>query len=192
MGSIGESKYSVPSESRKLLDREILNNGLIPTLPAEIHDAAKHVKFTGNDLPSIPINWRFAESVSALKGFEAAMLNVLRSKKYGVGFDDVTVDTDHASLFFMTPFLTQKVGANGEPEPLNTFDPREMVKYGFKNTDLHRAAGDWQRMLATNIYRTKDGRFYHTHGRSRSPSFRTVQLLISHRQHEPGAHSDGP
>lgn len=164
MGSVGESTYSVPHEAKQLLDKELLNNSRIPTLPKEIHDAAKHITFTGNNLPSIPINWRFAESAAALKAFEACMLNVLRSKKYGVEFDDVTIDTDHASLFVMTPFLTQKVGKNGESEPLNVFDSTEMVKYGFRNTDLHRAGADLQRSLATNIYRTKDGRYYHCHG----------------------------
>lgn len=164
MGSVGESIYSVPREAHSLLGKELLNNPLIPSLPKEIHSAAKHVTFTGNNAPSIPINWRFAESVAALKAFEASMLNVLRSKKYGVGFDNVTNDTDHASLFFMTPFLTKKVGKGGEVEDVNTFDPKEMVQFGFKNTDLHRATASVHRALATNIYRTKDGRFYHCHG----------------------------
>lgn len=170
MGSVGEQTYSVTSEARKIIDAEILNNPLVPELPSEIHEAAKHIKYTGNDAPSIPIPWRFAESVSALKGFEAAMLNVLRSKKYGAAFDDVTIDTDHASLFFMTTFLTQLVGKNGETEPLNAFNAKEMVKYGFRNTDLHRATTDQYRVLATNIYRTKDGRYYHTHGKQISVS----------------------
>lgn len=166
MGSVGEATYSVQSEARRLLDKELLNNSRIPNLPKEIQEAARHISFTGNDQPSIPINWRFAESAAALKAFEACMLNVLRSKKYGVALEDVTIDTDHASLFVMTPFLTQKVGKNGEGEALNTFDPKEMVKYGFRNTDLHRATADMQRVLATNIYRTKDRRYYHCHGMS--------------------------
>lgn len=166
MGSVGESTYSVPSEARKLLDKELLDNSRIPSLPREMHEAAKHISFTGNDLPSIPINWRFAESAASLKAFEACMLNVLRSKKYGVGFDDATINTDHASLFVMTPFLTQKIGENGQGEPMNVFDSSEMIKYGFRNTDLHRASATLQRTLATNIYRTKDGRYYHCHGES--------------------------
>lgn len=174
MGSINGTtngvSYSIPAEAEKILNNEILNNKLIPTLPAEIKDAAKHVQFKGNDLPSIPINWRFAESASALKAFEASMLNVLRRKKYGTNFDDVTIDTDHASLFFMTPFLTQTVGSKGEIVTLNVWDPKEAAEYGFKNTDLHRATADQHRIMATNIYRTKDGRYYHTHGETSSHS----------------------
>lgn len=149
MGSVGELSYSVPSETQQLFEKEILANKRIPPLPKEVAQAAKHVRFTGNDLPSIPINWRFAESVSALKGFEATMLNVLRSKKYNTGFADVTVDTDHASLFPMTPFLTQAVNDSGETEVFNAFNGAQMVKYGFVNTDLHRAGADLHRTLAT-------------------------------------------
>jgi hypothetical protein len=99
MGSMGETKYSVPEETTKLFNDHILKNALLPTLPAVINEAAQHVHFTGNDLPSIPINWRFAESISAIKALEASMLNVLRSKKYGVPLSDVEINTDHASLF---------------------------------------------------------------------------------------------
>lgn len=169
MGSVGESSYSVPSEARKLLDQEILQNSLIPSLPPEIHRAAKNVIFTGTPSPSIPIPWRFAESVSALKAFEACMLNVLRSKKYGVDFSDITIDTDHAALFFMSPFLTQRVSEDGRIEKVDAFKAGEMERLGFRSTDLHRATADWQRILATNIYRTGDGRFYHTHGGSLPP-----------------------
>ena len=164
MGSIGDPAYSVPKEARRLLDEQLLNNKLLPQLPSEIHDAAKHVRFSGNEAASIPVNWRFAESVSALKGFEAAMLNVLRAKKYNVGFDDVSIDTDHASLFIMTPFIAQKVEKDGSTAPVPFSDAKKMAECGIKNTDLHRAAADLHRGLATNIYRTKDGRYYHTHG----------------------------
>ena len=165
MGSTNGVSYSIPEEAHKVFENGTLNNKLIPTLPSEIKDAAKHVHFKGNDLPSIPINRRFAESVSALKAFEASMLNVLRSRKYGTGFDDVTIDTDHASLFFMTPFLMKVVNDSGEPVTLDVWNPEQSAGYGFRNTDLHRATADLHRVLATNIYETKDGRFYHAHGK---------------------------
>jgi crotonobetainyl-CoA:carnitine CoA-transferase CaiB-like acyl-CoA transferase len=164
MGSVGESTYSVQDEAKSLFEKEILQNPLIPALPQEIKEAGKLVHFSGNAAPSIPINWRFAESVAAMKAFEASMLNVLRSKKYGTKMAEVDVNTDHASLFFMSPFLTQIVDKDGSVKPLNAFKGAEMVQYGFKNWDLHRAAASLHRTLATNIYETKDGRYYHTHG----------------------------
>jgi hypothetical protein len=164
MGSIGESTYSVPKEAEKIFENEILKNKLIPSLPSEIQEAGKLVRFEGNDLPSIPINWRFAESVGAMKAFEASMLNVLRSKKYGAQPSVVTINSDHASLFFMSPFLTQVIEKDGSKKDLNAFKAKEMLNYGFKNADLHNAGSSLHRVLATNIYQTKDGRYYHCHG----------------------------
>jgi hypothetical protein len=165
MGSIGETKgYSVPDEAAKLFENGILKNELLKSLPKEINDAGRLVHFEGSQLPSIPINWRFAESAAVMKAFEASMLNVLRAKKYGARMSEVTINTDHASLFFMTPFLTQVVTPEGTTKQLNAFSGGEMVKYGFKNCDKHNAGSSLHRVLATNIYRTKDGRYYHTHG----------------------------
>ncbi|KAK1024533.1 hypothetical protein LTR33_017887, partial [Friedmanniomyces endolithicus] len=67
MGSVGETTYSVPHEAQNIFQTEILNNPLVPSLPSEIKDAGNLIHFSGNDLPSIPINWRLAESISALK-----------------------------------------------------------------------------------------------------------------------------
>jgi hypothetical protein len=75
------SSYSIPTEASKLLTTGIILNPLHQSAPAELLDAAKQVKFIGSALPSIPINWRFAESISALKGFQEAMLSVLLSRK---------------------------------------------------------------------------------------------------------------
>ncbi|TKA68496.1 hypothetical protein B0A55_08796 [Friedmanniomyces simplex] len=173
MGSVGETTYSVPHEAQKILQTEILNNPLVPSLPSEIKDAGHLVHFSGNDLPSIPINWRFAESVSALKAFEASMLNVLRSRKYQVPMSEVSINTDHASLFVMSPFMTKVVTEDGKEAKVNVFDAGTMKDFGFPSTDLHNCAG-LHRTLATNIYRTSDGRYYHCHGRPKKRYIRSV------------------
>jgi crotonobetainyl-CoA:carnitine CoA-transferase CaiB-like acyl-CoA transferase len=167
MGSVTQitRDYSVPQEAQKIFKNEILNNPLIPALPTEIRNAGELVSFTGAANPSIPINWRFAESAAALTAFQASMLNVLRIRKYKdqCQLSKVDIDTDHASLFFMSPFLA-KVVESGEAKPWPFSQPQVTEKYGFKNTDLHHSSASMQRVLATNIYKTKDGRFYHVHG----------------------------
>lgn len=86
--------YSIPHETQKIFKEGILNNLLIaPTLPNGITEAATKVRFEGTTLPSIPINWRFAESVSALKGLEAALINVLLSRKYGMEAQEAVINT---------------------------------------------------------------------------------------------------
>lgn len=86
--------YSVPEETQKVFNDGILNNPLIASkLPAGIAEAAAKVRFEGTSRPSIPINWRFAESISALKGLEAAMINVLLSRKYGLPAQEAVINT---------------------------------------------------------------------------------------------------
>jgi hypothetical protein len=86
--------YSVPHETQNLFDHGILNNPLIaPTLPEGITEAASRVRFEGTPHPSIPINWRFAESIAALKGLEAALINVLLSRKYEVEAQEAVINT---------------------------------------------------------------------------------------------------
>jgi hypothetical protein len=85
--------YSVPDEASKLLLEGIVQNPLIKDLPDNAAQLCGRVKFEGHATPSIPINWRFSESIAALKGFEAVMLNNLLTRKYGIAPVDVTINT---------------------------------------------------------------------------------------------------
>jgi hypothetical protein len=91
MGSLPD--YSVPKEAQLLFESGILENPLMKDLPPRVRSLTKHVHFEGSAKPSIPINWRFAESISALKAFEAVMLNNLRIQKYKANPVDVTINT---------------------------------------------------------------------------------------------------
>jgi hypothetical protein len=100
MGSLEEANsltpetYSVPQQTEKLFREGILQNPLIfKSLPPEALKYGGKIRFVGSNLPSIPINWRFAESISSLKGLEATMLNVLLTKKYGVEPQEVIINT---------------------------------------------------------------------------------------------------
>lgn len=89
--------YSVPEETQRVFIDGILNNPLIAsTLPHGIAEAAAKVRFEGTSKPSIPINWRFAESISALKGLEASMINVLLSRKYSLPAQEAVINTSVA------------------------------------------------------------------------------------------------
>lgn len=94
MAADGLQQYSVPEEARLLLQNGILSNPLITKhLPSGVLEASRSISFDGNDTPSIPINWRFAESISSLKGLEATVLNLLLQKKYNIGPVSVNVNT---------------------------------------------------------------------------------------------------
>lgn len=90
------------------------------------------------------------------------MVNHLLAKKYNAPPADVVINTDHASLFFMSPMLAKVVTEDGKSEPIGLFAPAGAKL--FPNRDLHKAGSSLHRTLATNIYKTKDGRFFHLHG----------------------------
>lgn len=87
--------YSIPRETEVVFQKEILDNPLLSHLPAELKGLGKNVHFEGNGKrkPSVPINWRFAESVASLKALEATFMNYLLTRKYKVSPVDVTITT---------------------------------------------------------------------------------------------------
>jgi hypothetical protein len=86
--------YSVPREAQRVFQDGIVNNPLMASgLPPDAAELAAKVKFSGTDEPSLPINWRFAESVSAMKGLEALMIMALVKKKYGLEVKEAEIDT---------------------------------------------------------------------------------------------------
>lgn len=106
--SSASSSYSVPAEAERVFKTGIIANPLIAKdLPLDVEKYAKLVKFVGNGKPNIPINWRFAESISALKALESIWINNLLVEKYKEEPKAVVIDTNHASLFFMSVFLCE-------------------------------------------------------------------------------------
>lgn len=163
-GISNNDEYAVPKETTKVFTNALLSNPLIAKdLPSNIAEAASHVSFTGSESPSLPIPYRFAEAVSSLKALEASLLNVLINRKYGVPMQDVTINTDHATLFIMSTLLwTIDPGPGGE-------NIRASTLRGVKGLDRYFPPCDKganftpYRNLATNIYECKDGKFYHFH-----------------------------
>ena len=69
--------YSVPLTSMRYLVDGISKHPGHLALPTECHELSKFINYVGDEQPKMATNWRLAESVSALKGFEAIMLNLL-------------------------------------------------------------------------------------------------------------------
>jgi hypothetical protein len=73
---------------------------------------------------------------------------------------------DHAQLFFMS-ILLNTIDPEGEAITASSAaSPKGKVAYEryFKNCDLHNGSSSVYRVAATNIYRCKDGRYFHLHG----------------------------
>lgn len=88
-----EMAYSTPCEARRIFLEGIAGNALLPSFPRHFAECANLVRFHGNASPSIPVNWRWAESMSALKALEATMVNCLLMEKYKVEPTEVSIDT---------------------------------------------------------------------------------------------------
>lgn len=158
------NSYSVPSEAQRVYKEGILRNPLIAKdLPQEALDFGKLVRFVGSDSPSIPINWRFAESAAALKALEASLIAALLKRKYNTDASPATINSDHAQLFFASTLLW-KVNPDTDDEiGADLVGASKMHKY-IKDYDCHKHASSLHRVNATNIYRTKDGKYFHLHG----------------------------
>ncbi|EHY56121.1 hypothetical protein HRR83_008640 [Exophiala dermatitidis] len=167
MGSIDKSSaqsYSVPAESKTLLIEGLLENPKISKyLPREAQEFASGITFEGSDLPQIPINWRFAESAASLKALEACTIYALLKRKYNVELSGAEINTDHAQLFFMSTLLWQ-INPNTENAIVYGVKGMDKLDALIPNYDFHQASSSLYRLCATNIYRTKDGRFFHLHG----------------------------
>ena len=173
--------YSIPEESRQCLLTGILNHVGHKQLPHECIEYANLDRYVGDNAPKMPINWRLAESVAALKGFEAVMVGLLLNKKYGLPPQEVTVNTDHAQLFLMSFFLLE-VDPKDNQHPIRPIELRELndahSKY-FPSWDLHRQTVSQYRKAVTNIYKTKDDRFYHLHASlNPDPSLKALGLPL--------------
>ena len=68
--------------------------------------------------------------------------------------------SDHAQLFFISPLLFK---IDPDRENIGVANRDAVTKY-FADTDIYKSGSTPYRNVATNIYETKDKRFFHVHG----------------------------
>ncbi|TVY83511.1 hypothetical protein LSUE1_G006337 [Lachnellula suecica] len=161
--------YSIPEEAQKVFQHGILSNPLISgNLPVGYEEHGKKIKFEGENAPSMPINWRFAESISAIKTLEATFVLALLEKKYNCQPHEIVFNTqvsafhDYAQLFVMSTLLWEIDPAGAKGTPLNAIIDAQRAKLlynWFPSFDHHRLQGTYHRASCSNIYKTKDEDF---------------------------------
>ncbi|KAH6867784.1 formyl-CoA transferase [Thelonectria olida] len=149
------STYSIFAEASRILKEVLLSDARLD-IPPSFKEAAKKVKFVGgDDQPFLLTPLKMTESCASLTALVATAANVVAADRYGIEYQDVRVNTDVATLFLEsvllptigdTPFLKHPQMA------------KELAKM-----DIHDMAKPIRR-YATDIYQTKDGRWYHLHG----------------------------
>lgn len=73
---------------------------------------------------------------------------------------------DHAQLFFMSSLLwtIDPRGQNLQAGSIMSAEGRAKINHYFPDWDKHGAQATLYRVGATNIYKTKDQRYFHIHG----------------------------
>ncbi|KAF6812123.1 formyl-CoA transferase [Colletotrichum plurivorum] len=149
------SNYSVRTETSRILSDVLLADPRLD-LPASFRDAAKKVKFVGgDDKPFVLTPLKITESSASLTGLLATAANVAAAERYGIGYQDVEVNTDAATLYLASVLLPTIGGKSFMQNPKML---QELAKM-----DLHQMSSPIRR-YATNVYQTKDGRWFHLHG----------------------------
>ncbi|CAK9780435.1 uncharacterized protein COLE_00110 [Cutaneotrichosporon oleaginosum] len=149
---VTEPEYDVPTATAGIFADLLADERL--RLPKAVVDAA-NVEFEGAALPYLCVPFKFTEAISAIKGLEAAFASAIAASRFGTTPSQAIINTDHAALFVFSAFSTT---ING----MVALDPRLKGKFDdWDKADSHKYR---YRGLATNIYRTRDGRFFHLHG----------------------------
>ena len=177
-GSASSQPYSVPLNARRVFEEGILHNARLQNyLPPEAVEFSRQVTFVGNNEPSIPVNWRFAESAAALKALEASLIAGLMKKKEGLSVEGATINTDHAQLFLMSCYLwTINPGSN---EAISRTQNGDLLDKMIPNYNFHGRDTSLYRKMVTNIYQTADGRYFNLHG-SLQPDITLDMLGLPH------------
>ncbi|KAI9303787.1 CoA-transferase family III domain-containing protein [Cunninghamella echinulata] len=160
--------YNFLKACEDLFHSSVIENNKI-SLSDDFKKLANKVKFEGTHDISIPINWRLGESINVLKAFEGLSILYLIQKKYNANIEKgITINTDLAQGFLMSfsrnALVLNDDQENGKKEFL--YDEPEYWKLHdklVKQKDYfnHRITYN---STCTNIYKTKDEKFYHVHG----------------------------
>ncbi|KAL6160061.1 hypothetical protein ACJQWK_09318 [Exserohilum turcicum] len=158
--------YSIEQEASRILHEVLLADPALD-LATTIVEAAKKVHFTGNrSKPFVPAPVKLTESSASLTALVAAAASAIAEARYGIGYQDIEVNTDAATLFLESVLLPTINGRSyGESQ--------EMMKE-LSKMDLHDMVSPIRR-YATSIYQTKDGRWFQLHGSMNAD--RTMEML---------------
>jgi hypothetical protein len=149
------SSYNLNDEASRIF-RDVLVADPALNLSPSIKAAAQKVTFNGGDgRPFVPTPFKMTESSAVLNGLVSAAASAVAADRYDIDYQDIEVNTDIATLFLESVALPTIDG-----KPFNS-NPHMQKELG--TMDLHDQRSPIRR-YATNIYKTKDGRWYQLHG----------------------------
>ncbi|KAI0536516.1 CoA-transferase family III domain-containing protein [Xylaria digitata] len=146
--------YTIQKEAARIFSSVLLTDSRLE-IPDEVRRASKRTSFDPSALagPFLPAPVKCTESSAALWALLGTFGNAIVERRYGIT-QSCVVSSDVASLFLFS-FLLLRVG--GKP----VSDPEIAARYSVY--DLTAQMTPWRR-LVTNVYPTRDGRWFHLHG----------------------------
>ncbi|KAF2846857.1 CoA-transferase family III [Plenodomus tracheiphilus IPT5] len=148
-----ETPYTIQSEAHRIFSSIVHDPRL--NVPKAIQRIADTVMFVGAETkPFFPVPHKCAETQAGLLGYVGLLSLAISRDRYGTE-QRVEVDVEHALLNGLGALFTRHKGEwlSGSPEMIGAVQRWD-----------HGETRQLYRQLATNIYKSKDGRWYALHG----------------------------
>ncbi|KIV82925.1 hypothetical protein PV11_04990 [Exophiala sideris] len=149
----GEQEYSLQSEARRIYE-SVVNDPRLD-VPPEVKAVINNIRFVGEETqPFFPVPFKAAESQAGLLGCVGLFASAIARDRYGIA-QECEIDVAHALLNGLGALFIRHEGAwlSGSPKMMGAVQRWD-----------HGKTRELYRQLATNIYKTKDGRWYSLHG----------------------------
>ncbi|KAK2469728.1 hypothetical protein H9L39_18543 [Fusarium oxysporum f. sp. albedinis] len=165
------SQPTLQQESARVFHEVLLKDARL-ALPSKVHELAERTIFDALTIPTpyIPVSLKVTESSAALWALAATYANAIVRERYGIE-QSASVNTDLASLFLVSGLVARVDG-----KPLTDAD----LAARYSVYDLGHIFERW-RFNCTNVYPTRDGRFFHLHGSLNPDKTLTMMKLPLHR-----------
>ncbi|KAH7127334.1 CAIB/BAIF family enzyme [Dactylonectria macrodidyma] len=144
---------SIAQSSLRILQEHLLDAPAL-SIPESVRKERKHVSFSFDRESFFPTPYKLSESITSLWTLVVLLASAISRQRYATDVDSITVDIPQATLMVMSAFLF-KINNRG------IWDPS--VQKRTAPLDLGKIQEPY-RAFATNIYQTKDGRWFHLHG----------------------------
>ncbi|KAJ4318832.1 hypothetical protein N0V84_006645 [Fusarium piperis] len=163
------NSYTLQAEADRIFKSMVSDERL--NLPQEAKQFASRVKFVGSETePFYPVPFKCAESQAAVLGYIGTLALAISKARFNLD-QDVSVDVAQALLAGLGALFMRC-----EDKWLSSSD--KMVS-AVKRWD-HGKTRELYRQLGTNIYKTKDGRWYSLHGNMDPTPLLTMLRLPQH------------
>jgi hypothetical protein len=149
----GEKPYTIQGEAQRIY-KTIVNDSRL-NVPEEVKALGDRVNFVGEETqPFYPVPYKYAEAQAGLLGHVALLALAIAKDRYSTD-QSCEIDVSQALLNGLGALFVrhEDTWLSGSPKMVSAV----------KRWD-HGQTRELYRQLATNIYKSKDGRWYSLHG----------------------------